>query len=97
MSTLSLTPEVVASYKEIIMNPEKYEMPFIALDKCFEKSDTCTPKHILAKQYLDYMGRDLPKVILYIIMDEVFGHCNGKAEDGSFGYFLQFTQSNKTL
>lgn len=90
METIQLTPEVINAYKTLITNPKEHGLEFKPLTECFEKSDLVTPKHILAKEYLDYIQKPLPKVILYIIMDEVFGICDGKAESGDLGYHLIF-------
>lgn len=86
---MELNQESIAAYKELITNPAKHGLKDITpLTEFFEKSDKVTAKHILAKAYMDHVARDLPKVILYIVMDEIFGICDGKDEDGLLGYHL---------
>jgi hypothetical protein len=84
-----LNQETVAAYKTLITEPAKHGLiDIIPVTEFFEKSEKVTAKHILAKAYMDHVARDLPKVILYIIMDEIFGICDGKDEDGLLGYHL---------
>jgi hypothetical protein len=97
---IRLTPEVIDLYKDFLVNPGKHNLSYRPITECFEKSSTVTAKHILAKQYMDYLNRPLPKVVLYIIMDQVFGQCDGldpvtKFGDhpnapGCLGYHLRF-------
>ncbi len=86
---LSLNPEMVDAYKQIILDPIKFKMTFTPLQTYFEKSDTVTAKHILAKSYINHIQRDLPKVVLYIIMNDVYGQCRDKDADGHLGYYLK--------
>lgn len=87
---MQLTPALVAAYKEALQNPQNHELDFEPLENCFIKSDTVTANHILARQYLDYTARGIPKVIFYIIMQEIYGHPKGKDAEGHFGYYLTF-------
>jgi hypothetical protein len=86
---MELNPESIDAYTKIISDPQEYSFTFTKLQDFFVQCDTVTAKHILAKQYLDHIGVPLPKVVLYIIMDNVFGQCNGKDENGNFGYYLK--------
>lgn len=86
----TLNPETIDAYKTLITKPKENGLPFDAITECFDKSETVTAKHILAKQYIDYIGKPLPKVILYIIMDDLFGQCTGKDKNGDLGYKLKF-------
>lgn len=86
---MQLTKEAVDAYTEIVTNPTKHGFTFTPVNQFFEKSDIVTPKHILAKAYIDHVEKPLPKVILYIIMDNLFGVCDGKATTGELGYHLK--------
>ena len=87
-----LNPQTIDAYKELLLNPSKYNLDFRPITDCFVKSDNVTAKHILAKKFTDYLNKPLPKVILYIVMNQVFGQCDGKDTDGYLGYHLQFTE-----
>lgn len=90
-----LSEELVNSYKEIMTNPGKYDLTLTPFMDCWEVSDICTPKHVLAKQYTDYVATNIPKVVLYIIMDETLMKHTGISENGDLGYFLTMTAKNK--
>jgi len=87
---MNLTPDAVNAFQSLLTEPKQHALPFESITDLFVKSDICTAKHILAKQYMEYLQRHVPKVILYIIMDNVFGQCNGKDAEGSLGYYLEF-------
>ncbi len=91
-NTLQLTPEVIDAYKTLITDPKKHDMDFDAITECFEKSETVTAKHELADAYINHINKPLPKLILYIIMDDIFGQCNGRDKKGNAGYFLKFNK-----
>ncbi len=93
---MQLTPEVVAMYKDFLVNPAKHKLDYKPISECFEKSETVTAKHILWHEYIAYLQRPLHKVIGYIIMDEVFGQCDGKDEKGSLGYHLKFVANDNS-
>lgn len=86
---MNLTPALVASFKEAILDPSAHDLPFKPLKEYFQKSETVTAKHILAQEYMKIVN--IPKIVLYIIMDEEFGQCDGKDEKGALGYHLVFT------
>lgn len=92
MASIELNTESVAAYKEALTNPSKHGLPIRATQDCFIKSETVTAKHILAKQYMDECNGNLPKIFCYIVMDQVFGQCNGKDKDGLLGYHLKFVE-----
>jgi hypothetical protein len=88
-----LNKEAIDAYETLVSNPAKYDLEFRPFKECFQHCDKVTAKHILAKQYMDYMrscGAEMPKLVCYIIMDNVFGPCNGKDEQGLLGYHLSF-------
>jgi hypothetical protein len=85
-----LNVETIDAYQELLTNPAKNKLHFKPIKECFEKSEIVTAKHTLAEQFIEYVEKPLPKLILYIIMDQVFGLCDGKDEDGNLGYHLKF-------
>ena len=88
--TIELNSQSVAAYKEALLNPAAHGLPIRPIKDCFEKSETVTAKHILAQQYMDECNGNLPKIFCYIVMDDVFGLCDGKDADGLLGYHLKF-------
>ena len=86
---MELNPQTIDAYKELLLNPSKHKLDFKPINECFEKTDRVTAKHILAKEFITYLKKPLPKVILYIVMDQVFGQCNGKDSNGDLGYYLK--------
>jgi hypothetical protein len=84
---MELNKQTIDAYRELLTNPEKHGLPFKALAECFKASDKITAKHIIYGQFINYLKKPLPKVIFYIIMDELFG-CDGKDEKGDLGYKL---------
>ncbi len=85
---MNLTPEVIKVFRDGLVNP-KPNYPFPAFHDCFKKSETVTAKDVLYDQYMKLIGRDIHKLIVYIIMDQELGQCNGKDERGRLGYYLQ--------
>jgi len=85
-----LNEQSVNAFTELLTNPEKNNMPFKAIKDCFVKSDKVTALHTLAAAYMEHVGPNLPKFMCYIVMDNVFGHVNGKDENGNAGYYLEF-------
>jgi hypothetical protein len=89
--TIQLSPGLVAAYKELLTNPEKNGFDFRPITECFREIETVTPKHILYERYLEYLQKPLPKVIFYIIMDELYRHLIVKDEETKYlGYRLKF-------
>lgn len=89
---MEINLENINAYKTILLDPHKHGFEFDAITDCFAKSEVVVAKHLLADAYLKYMDKPLPKVFLYIIMNEVFGQCDGKDTDGNLGYHLKFTK-----
>lgn len=101
MQAIPLTSETVALFRKFVEHPEECEgCDYKPIRECFEKSDTCTPQHILFNEYIAYLKRPLPKVFFYIIMDEIYPELKGKAEGkydadgnhiggGEIGFYLK--------
>lgn len=84
-----LSKESVDAHKKLMLHPKEHGMPFRPLQDCFIVTEKATPKHLLFKDF----QREIPqlqKVFFYIIMDEVYADKIGKADNGDFGYFLEF-------
>ncbi len=90
MGTTELNPETISAYKELITNPKKHGLKIDVITDCFEKSEIVTAKHELAEAYINHIGKPLPKVILYIIMDDIFGQSDVQDKKGNLGYHLKF-------
>lgn len=89
-SIIHLNQETVEAYAQLVTDPAAYNLPFRSIKECFEKSDTVTAKHLLAGDYIRNEAKLLPKIMCYIIMDNIFGQCDGKDADGYLGYHLKF-------
>ena len=92
---MNLTPELIEMFKGMLSDPKASNLPFRPLAECFVKTEQATPKDVLFKQYLEYLQRDLPKVVFYIIMDQLYGDLVAKAENGNLGYKLAFVPEDK--
>ena len=69
---MTLTPELIEAYKKMITNPKEYNLEFESLGEIFEKSEIAIAKHLVYDSYLLRIKKPVPKVIFYIIMDEMF-------------------------
>lgn len=83
-----LSPELVAAYTKLIKSPKENGLDFPSLDEILEKSDDVIAKHLVFERYADIIKKPLPKVIFYIICDELFTQKIGA--DGHIGYFVKF-------
>lgn len=86
---MQLTASAIQLFKDLLTNPEANMGRIPLLKDCFNESATGTAKHILYKEYLEYIDRhesQLPKVVWYIIMDELYPVM--KCADGNAGYPL---------
>ena len=101
MESIPLNPQTVALFRKFVEHPEEMEgCDYRPIQECFEKSDVCTPQHILFNQYIAYLRHPLPKVFFYIIMDEIYPDLKGKAPHeyndkgeviggGEYGFYLK--------
>lgn len=89
MSEIRLTPEAVDAYTKILVSPADYGMPFKPIGEILIESDVAIPAHILFKEFIDVIQKPLPKVMFYIIMDNLFAHTRSKAPNGDMGYKLK--------
>ncbi len=83
-----LTPELIAAYKKMITNPKEHKLEFESLDEIFEKSEIAIAKHLIYDSYLLRIKKPVPKVVFYIIMDEMFE--SKIADDLHLGYCVKF-------
>lgn len=82
-----LAPETIDAYKDALMHPIENGLDFKPLTELFEKSEQAIAKNLVYEQYLISINKtnnQVPKVIFYIIMDEMYQQ--KKADDGNFGY-----------
>ena len=63
-------------------------MTFKPMEELFKRAETAIPKDVLFKQYIEYTQKQFPKIIFYIIMDEVYPQLIAKAPNGDLGYRL---------
>lgn len=89
MDHLILSPATVQAYKTLLTEPESNGLNFKPINEVLLPSEACTAQHILYKQFLDYLQKPLPKVIFYILMEEMFWQYAGHDERGLFGYKLE--------
>lgn len=67
-----------------------YAKQEVDIKQYFSPSETCTPKHIVFKEFTEgTKWQHLPKIIFYILMDDTFGSAIGKAANGDLGYFVE--------
>lgn len=88
--SVQINKESIDSYQEILTNPSTYGLSFRPIQECFIKAETVTAKHILASEFIKNEAPNLPKLVCYIIMDNLFGFCDGKDPNGDLGYHLTF-------
>ncbi len=92
-----LSKEAVDAFKELLTNPQSNNLPISPITEVLVKSDTVTAQHNLFTDFVSYLhsklpNADLPKVIFYILLGEIFGPCTGKDETGCAGYHLRVNQ-----
>jgi hypothetical protein len=76
----------------MVLTPELIEHAKKEVDitQYFQPSEVCTPKHELFKQFIEgTKWKGLPKIIFYILMDDLFPSSIKKAPCGDLGYSLQ--------
>jgi len=85
---MKLTPELIGAYKKLISNPKENNLYFPALDDIIENSDNVIAKHIVFEKYLAIIKKPIPKVVFYIIADELYKQ---KLDPkGDIGYCVNF-------
>lgn len=89
MNEETISPGLVNAYQQILENPVKNGFDFKSIKEYFQPCEEVTAKHILAESYIKYLDKPLKKVILYIIMDNVFGQAQFKDSKGNLGYKLK--------
>ena len=89
---IPICKETVAVAKEILLSG-KYFKPF---DQLFIFSETVTAKHELYGQFVANTGCKIPKIFIYIVMDDLFGVAQEKDINNNLGYKLMFNQITPT-
>lgn len=83
-----ITPATVKMAKDILLSGKNFK-PF---NELFETSEQVTAKHKLFEQFVTVTGCQIPKIFIYIVMDDIFGNCTEKDEDGNLGYRLKLNK-----
>lgn len=78
--------ETVAMAKECLLSGKSFK-PF---DQLFVPTEIVTAKHELYEQFIADTNCQIPKIFIYIVMDDLFGQCIDKDKDGNLGYKLSF-------
>lgn len=76
----------------MILSPEliEYAKNEINIQQYFIMSEKCIPKHILFKEFTEKTKwKGVPKIIFYILMDDLYPKSIAKAPDGNLGYCLE--------
>lgn len=76
----------------MVLSPEVIELAKkeVNIQQYFARSEKCTPKHLLFKEFTEKTKwKGLPKLIFYILMDELYPNSIAKAPDGNLGYCLE--------
>jgi hypothetical protein len=85
---IPICKETVAMAKECLLSGKSFK-PF---DQLFIPSESVTAKHELYNEFVNKTGCLIPKIFIYIVMDDLFGVAQEKDEKGNFGYKLSFKQ-----
>jgi hypothetical protein len=88
--SIELTPAAIEAYKEAVSNPSKHNLKMRLFAECLQKSETITASHILFDAYHKNENHKVPKVIFYMLLEDIYGQAQGKDGDGYAGYFLSF-------
>lgn len=89
---MQINEQTIFAYKEMLADPEKHNLPFQSLREIFLPSDIAIAKHIVYNEYQKVIDRNIPKLIFYIIMDEIYPQ--KIAENGDLGYCLEFKKAS---
>lgn len=93
---MQLNIATINQYKDFLENPQKYECNYKPIKECFAPSKYVTPQDKLYELYVAHIDKPLPKVVFYIIMQELYDEYRGKApydektkKGGELGYYLR--------
>lgn len=89
---ITITEELVANVKVGMLDPKAAGRPQRPLSEIFTPADEVTAKHVLAGCLKAYDYPRMPKLLIYIIMDEIYGVAKDKDKSGAAGYHLQYNQ-----
>jgi len=87
---MTLTPELIAFYKNALTNPKENELAFPSISEVFEPADTAIAKDVAYGYYLGAVERStsqIPKIVFYIVMDELFQQ--GLTDNSEMGYLIK--------
>jgi len=86
---MELSTRSVAAYRAILEDPKKFGFPFRPIQEMFDQSEEVTASHLLFQAFQEEVP-GLPKLMFYIILEEIYGGPNGKDKNGNLGYHLSF-------
>ncbi|MBX7242582.1 MAG: hypothetical protein K1X92_12645 [Bacteroidia bacterium] len=69
----------IGEYTEILNNPQDYGLDMKPFKAYFQKSDEVTAQHELAEQFRNDINSNVPRLVIYILLQEHFGnakHCD---------------------
>lgn len=89
---MNLDADVVEAYRINLIDPKANGLTFDPLAEYFDKSETVTSRQVLAKQYTDYINVNIPKVILRVVMDDLFKKYKCRDKNGNNGFYLKFNR-----
>jgi len=81
---MELNQESISAYRELLANPKNHNLPFPSFRDLFLPSDEAIAKHVAHEKYCKLIDRNIPKVIFYILMDEIFPQ--KKDSEGNLGW-----------
>jgi len=80
----------------MVLSPEVVDMAKKEVDisQYYEPSEECTAQHILFKEFIETSKwKNLPKIIFYILLGEVYGQPIHKDKDGNLGFKIKLIHS----
>lgn len=86
-----LNEQTVSEYRNLLANPKENGLPFPSFREIFLPSDEAIAKHIVFEKYQKIINRNIPKLIFYILLDEIFPQKNDSS--GCLGYCLSFKEN----
>ena len=89
---MELNEQSVNAYKTLLTDPAKHGLPFRKITDCFKQSTKARANHLLYEDFKLVVPKGaLPKVIFYIIMEELYADKIGKdKENDCKGFYLEF-------
>lgn len=84
-----LSPEAIAAFSKILHHPKDYDMSFRPFPEMWEPAETARANHLLFEDFQAEVP-NCPKLVFYIIMNEIHGLPCDKDEEGRLGYKIRY-------